>query len=148
MVAICSVVARLEGIFLYAATAVRIAKYATAPTKVTVITRNPNTTVAVTHSIMSGSDCHTAASPETAALTPIHPPTALKVSSCGLDQCPNFGEHLVDVFFHLVSLSSHLIVFEAGDDLSEETFLISTSNQDMSVFSDNVSYGVDGCNHL
>ena len=77
--AICSVVARLEGIFLYAATAVRIAKYATAPTKVTVITRNPNTTVAVTHSIMSGSDCHTAASPETAALTPIHPPTASTV---------------------------------------------------------------------
>ena len=72
----------------------------------------------------------------------------LKGHSCGLDQCPNFREHLVDVFFHLVSLSSHLIVFEAGDDLSRETFWISTSDYDMGVFSYNVSYGVEGCNHL
>lgn len=52
----------------------------------------------------------------------------LKVHSCGLDQCPNFVEHRFGGFFHLFCLSSHLIMVEAGDDLSEETFLISTSD--------------------
>ena len=72
----------------------------------------------------------------------------LEVRSCGLDQCSGFSEHGLCGFFHLVSLSSHLIVFEAGDDLSRETFWISTSDYDMGVFSYNVSYGVECCNHL